>query len=142
MTFRTITRGTPRPILSDFRCPVHGVFEARVDSGTDEQPCPALAGLRTKDGQPLSDYEMFVATRVLKFDQCGLPSPWSPSPIVMRMRRVEAAKGRDETPIHPEWNFQRNLEEGATREEYQAERDAAAEERRKALVMDMVRSDR
>ena len=141
MRFKVITRGAPRPIAQEFLCPVHGHFTAIVDSGTDEVPCCHPRGFTSS--RPLTEYEKWTATNLLGLEACGLPSPWSPSRApAMRMRRVEAVKGRDETPEHPDWNFTRNLEEGQDFEDWQADRDAAAEERRKQLVMEMARSER
>jgi hypothetical protein len=135
MTFVIKTRGAPRPISADFRCPVHGKFTALVDSGADSAPCPAVKCGCGGCGET-------VAPGHTAFPKpCGLPSPWSPSVIPMRMRRVEATKGKDEAPEHPDWNFQRNLEEGQDPDEYEADREAAAERRRQQLVVDAVRSE-
>lgn len=122
MTFIVKTSGAPRPVRKDFRCPRgHGVFTDLVDSDAEWACCPLVD----------EDDEI-----------CNEPSPWSPSPIPMRMRRVEATKGRNEAPEHADWDFTRNLEEGQPPEEWQADRDAAAERRDDAMVMDMIRSDR
>lgn len=130
MTFVVKHRGTPRPIRADFRCPVHGVFTALVDSGTETAPCP-------REVAHLS----ILPPGAWPSMTCGLASPWSPSPIPMRMRRVEATKGKDEAPEHPDWNFQRNLEEGQDPDEYEADRELAAERRRQQLVVDAARSE-
>lgn len=127
MTFVVKLRGAPRPILKEFRCPVHGVFEALVDSGAEETFC-TFRERCTVRGEDVGNV-------------CGRTSPWSPSLIPMRVRRFEAVKGKDEKPEHPDWDFTRNLEEGQDFDDWQADRDAAAEERRKALVMEMARSD-
>jgi len=122
MTFRIIVRGSPRPVRHDFLCPVHGHFTALVDSGTDEKLCPA----RGNDG-----------------NWCGVVSPWSPrSSPAMRVRRVEATRGNHEKAEHKGWLDTTNLEEGQPWEEFEAERDAVAEELRKEQVMEAIRSDR
>ncbi len=135
MTFTIKTRGAPRPIAAEFRCPVHGVFTAIVDSGTNEARCPEPVELGCGDPECCGYNPQHAGI-------CGEMSPWSPSLVPMRMRRVEATKGRDESAEHPEWNFQRNLEDGQDRDEWEADREAAAEERRKQMVIDAVRSDR
>lgn len=118
MTYRVIHRGAPRPILLEFRCPLHGWFDELVDSGTEEMPCPFQAA-------------------------CGAPSPWSPRKVpTISMRRVEATRGKAEAPEHKGWLDTSNLEEGQDPEEFQAERDAVHEELRKDLVTEMVKSDR
>lgn len=121
MTFIVKTRGAPRPIVSEFRCPMHGKFSKLVDSGADFACCP----IRDDCGEI-----------------CNEPSPWTPSLVPMRMRRVEATKGKDETPLHPDWNATRNLEEGQDFDDWEADREVAAEERRKQIVMDAIRSER
>lgn len=125
MTYRTITRGAPRPIISEFRCPVHGLFEAVVDSGAEEAPCPA---------------EVNIAGKVVA---CEWTSPWSPSKVpAMRMRRVEATRGVSEKAEHRGWLDSSNLEEGQDPEEFAADRAKVHEELRKERVMELVRTDR
>lgn len=115
MTFRIVTRGAPRPIRCDFRCPEHGTFTAlALTEANDYAMCPT----------------------------CDSYSPWTPSVVPMRMKRVEARKGGIERPEHPEWDFTRNLEEGQDPDEWEAEREKAAEDRRKQIVVDAVRSER
>lgn len=118
--------GAPRPIRADFRCREHGVFTALVHSGTDDVPCPHMYH---DEDNGLSE-------------QCGIRSPWSPSVIPMRMRRVEAVRGSHERAQHKGWLDTSNLEEGQPFDEYESDREAVAEDLRKDLVMDMVRSDR
>lgn len=128
MTFVVKHRGTPRPVRKDFRCPVHGVFTRLVDSETERVRCREFTLMSEEDPEQGGDF-------------CEEWSPWSPSLIPMRMRRVEATKGKDEAPEHPDWNFQRNLEEGQDPDEYEADREAAAERRREQLVVDAARSE-
>lgn len=145
MTYRTITRGAPRPILSEFRCPLHGVFEAVVDSGAEFAPCPASVALRIfraaapegigSDG-PVGPVQPREGT-------CLKLSPWSPSKVpAMRMRRVEATRGRDDKPEHRGWLDTSHLEEGQDPEEFAADREKVHEELRKEEVMNLVRTDR
>jgi hypothetical protein len=131
MAFVIKTRGAPRPVRSDFRCPVHGVFTRLVDSGTECVACPAIVQI------PMDAFYPSGGSYI-----CGQPSPWSPSVIPMRMRRVEATRGASEKPPHKDWDFTANLEEGQDPDEYQADCDARAERRREQLVMDAVRDDR
>jgi hypothetical protein len=119
VTFKVITRGAPRPILSEFLCPLHGRFTALVDSGADEAPCPVTVGPGAYDEHG----------RARNHTPCAWPSPWSPSKVpAMRMKRVEATRGNHEKAEHKGWLDTTNLEE-------------VHEELRKELVMEALRSD-
>jgi hypothetical protein len=107
-------------VLADFRCPVHGVFELRADPDSDLVSCPHID-----------------ATGLL----CARPSPWSPSPLRFKIAIAAARSGGIDRPEHRDWDFTRNLEEGQDPDEWQADRDAAAEERRKKLVSELARSE-
>lgn len=121
MSYVVKTSGAPRPVRKDFRCPRgHGVFTEFVDSEADMACCP-----RVDDDDEI----------------CNEPSPWSPSPIPVRMRRVEATRGKNDVPEHADWDFQRNLEEGQSPEEYEADRAAEAERRREQFVYNAVKED-
>jgi hypothetical protein len=123
MSYRVITRGVPRPIVAEFLCPHHGRFEAAVDSGAESASCPSTVGT-------------FL-------EACGAVSPWSPSKAPpMRMRRVEATRGKSERAEHKGWCDTTNLEEGQSFDDWQADRERVHEELRQELVMDLVRSDR
>lgn len=128
MTYVVKTSGAPRPVRKDFRCPVHGVFTARATSDDEYALCSHR--VETSDGStPWAG-------------MCCQRSPWSPSVIPMRMRRVEATRGVSEKPQHKGWLDTSALEEGQSPEEFEAERDAIAEDLRKDLVIEAVRSDR
>lgn len=126
MTYIVKTRGAPRPVRKDFRCRRHGVFTAFAGIDDDRAPCPRM---EHDEDNGLSE-------------RCGIASPWSPSVIPVRMRRVEATRGQNDAPEHANWDFQRNLEEGQDPDDYQADRDAKAERDREQFVVDSVRSDR
>ena len=126
MTYRIITRGHPRPVAHDFRCEIHGVFVAVVDPDLDAVPCPA----------------QLPATRFGE-QRCGISSPWSPQTAPpMRMRRVEATRGQHEKAEHKGWCDTSNVEEGQKIGDWRDDRDAVAEELRKEMVVEAVRSDR
>lgn len=132
MTFKIITRGAPRPVTHDFRCPLHGHFEALVDSEIETVPCPAI------DVLPMDAFNPSGRNLL-----CGRASPWSPTKAPpMRMRRVEATRGKNDEKQHDGWCDTSNLEEGQDFDDWQADRDAVAEELRKELVMEAVRTDR
>lgn len=128
MSFKIITRGAPRPVRADFRCPVHGVFTALVDSGTESVLCPRE---HERKGILLTAFGHI----------CNQVSPWSPSLIPMRMARAQATTGKSDAPEHRDWDFTRNLEEGQDPDEWEADREAAAERRREQFVYDAVRED-
>ncbi len=147
MTFRIKLRGS-RLRTHDFRCPVHGVFEAVVDCDVDEAACPEVtcascgaeqyqgpAGVECDHHSMCESYERMVP--------CGLSSPWSPTKAPpMRMKRVEATRGQHEKAEHKGWCNTENLEQGQSFDDWNDDRDAVAEEMRKELVMEAVRSDR
>jgi len=134
MTFIVKTRGAPRPVRKDFICARHGKFTALVDSDTDSAPCPRAVPIECACGYPDCD--------AVGQEECNEQSPWSPSVIPMRMRRVEATRGKNDAPEHADWNFTQNFEDGQDPDDWQADRDAAAERRREQFVIDAVRSDR
>lgn len=65
-----------RLVRHDYRCPVHGVFEARVSSESvpDEMPCPRSD---PDDASAAEGCELVNAG--YDPEHCGLTSPWSPS---------------------------------------------------------------
>jgi hypothetical protein len=143
MTFRIITRGTPRQIASEFRCPTHGVFTAIVDSGTDAAPCPVVVcNCDACRGAAVTMQDIALPGLTVHVQRCGLASPWTPSLISFRMRRVEATRGNHERAQHKGWLDTSNLEEGQSFDDWQADREAVHEELRKDLVMQMVKEDR
>lgn len=133
MTFTIRTRGASRPILADFRCPVHGRIEVLADAGADDVPCPAV--LTTDEFIGDDPVRIFAGI-------CNKPSPWTPSVIPMRMKRVEATRGNHEKAEHKGWLDTSNLEEGQDFGDWQEDREAVHEELRKELVMEMVKTDR
>lgn len=140
MTFTIRTRGdVNRPILCEFRCPVHGKFTALVASDdSDAAPCPAVRMIQP----PLKILASFAQTMDVAPAICGMSSSWTPSVITMRVRRVEAVRGNHEKADHKGWLDTSNLEEGQDFSDWQTDREAVHEELRKDLVMEMVKSDR
>lgn len=85
-------------ILSDFRCPVHGVFETLADADAETMPCPHLRGFQPT----LSESENLIAEKLLGLERCDIPSPWSPSPVFGQVQLVSAVTGKWEKPPTPQ----------------------------------------
>ena len=67
-------------ILAEFRCALHGLFEAFADSNADHAPCPVVVRLPGLPGHP-----------------CGATSPWSPTaPAVHTAFVVSASRGKSD----------------------------------------------
>lgn len=131
MTFRIIHRGESRPVPKEFCCPRHGHFTADAERDAEEALCPKREIIGAFWPAPPT------------WRECGLVSPWSPRKVpAIRMRRVEAVRGKHEKAEHKGWLDSTNLEEGQDPEEFAADREKIHEELRKELVMEMVRSDR
>jgi len=132
MTFKVIHRGAPRPVLQEFRCPAHGVFEALAGSDVEVMSCPKI------DVLPMDAFNPSGVNRL-----CARVSPWSPTKAPpMRLRRVEATRGNHEKPDHKGWCDTQGIEDGQSFDDWEADREAVAEDLRKELVTEMVRSDR
>lgn len=115
MTYRVIHRGETRAVPKEFSCADHGYFVADAYRDDDEAFCPA----------------------------CGLASPWTPRKVpAIRMRRVEAVRGKSDQVEHKGWLDTSHLEEGQDPDEFWSDREKVHEELRKELVTEMVRSDR
>lgn len=139
MTYVIKHRGPTRPVPKEFCCPVHGDFTADADRDAESVPCPTMVGARIID--TLSWY--YEQQGPWQERPCGVASPWTPRKVpAIRMRRVEATRGKPEAPEHRGWLDTSNLEEGQDPDEFQADRDKVHEELRKELVTEMVRSDR
>lgn len=96
MSYVLKTRGASASlILADFRCPEHGVFEDLGARDVDAVPCP----------------------------QCGASSPWSPSPVVGRIKLGEVQQGKFEPPPSPGALDTRALADGMPYSEWKAKRD-------------------
>ena len=98
-------------ILSDWECPVHGLFESTAPPHVDSIPCPV----------------------------CDAPSPWRPSPVHGRVRRVEVVRGRWSKPERPTYYNTQALGEGQDPAEWRASRAKVWDEKRKAEVMQIAR---
>lgn len=114
MTFRIITRGASSdPLLADFRCPVHGVFEALVERGADIAACPHVD-----------------PTGLL----CAATSPWTPSPIVGRVKLGEVSRGKSDGAPFPHALKTEALADGQSMSEFRANRRKVWAERRRAEI--------
>lgn len=103
MTFRIKVRGGAGPVLADFRCPEHGVFEATVPRDqSDDAPCPT----------------------------CGTSSPWSPSAVLGRVQEVSAVQGKWAPKPNKYAMDTTSLGEGQTYKEWRAGRRKLWEEKR------------
>ncbi len=96
MTWTVKVRGAhSQPISRDFLCDECGPFSAIVeDRDAETHPCP----------------------------DCSKPAPIADSPVMGRVRLIEAVKGRWEKPERKTWLDTRNLGEGQSAEEFRAER--------------------
>lgn len=112
MSFRIVTRGASTSlVLADFRCPEHDVFEALVSRESDAAPCPT----------------------------CGASSPWSPSPIVGRVKLGEVQQGKFEPPPTPGALDTRALADGMPYREWKAQRDKYRRDQKIATVRSKTR---
>lgn len=149
MTYVVKHRGPTRAVPKEFCCPVHGDFTADADRDAESAPCPAVFA-------PPSESTLRVFRGALGLPPggldpsnrpspvvCGEPSPWTPRKVpAIRMRRIEAVRGKPEAAEHKGWLDTSNLEEGQDPEEFAADREKVHEELRKELVTEMVRTDR
>ena len=125
MTFTIKVRGGGGPMLAEYRCPIHGVFELVVtrDANGDppaEQPCPA-------------DLPCVIGP------DCGLPSPWTISaPAVHTQFVITASKGRNDPKPHPKAMDTRMLAEGR-KNEFRKQRKKIREEERHKRVKELLR---
>lgn len=110
-------------ILSDYRCPIHGTFEATVESpAPDEVECPTIhtAGYVQRDCGA----------------KCGLPSRWVPAAIRGRVRLGEVVRGPNERPPNRLSLDTRKLGEGQPMHEYREERERIQQEFRRSEIKD------
>lgn len=117
-----------RPILADYTCPVHGVFELLVDrddngEAPDAIECP-IELLDFSGDPPMS---------------CGERSTWTPSVIDSRVRKVEVVRGKWEKPERPTYYDTRDLGEGQDIDEWRDARRAKWDEQRKRDVYEMAK---
>lgn len=103
-------------LLSEYRCPDHGIFEATVQrdangDAPDEQPC----------------------------QDCGEPSPWTisaPHPKVLSVPCSAVSRGGDMSERHPGMLDTRPLAEGMPMKEWRGVQDKHRQERRHKLLID------
>lgn len=111
-------------ILADYYCPVHGSFEATVESpAPDEVPCP-------------SGEHGGMCDCGCEWEPCNLPSRWVPSAVLGRVRLGEVVRGPNERPPNRLSLDTRKLGEGQSMEEYRAERAKIQQEFRKSEIRD------
>lgn len=116
-------------ILCDFECPKHGVFEAVADADAESHPCPQPTGVTI----PITaDYE-----RDSTVELCGLSSPWSPTPVMGRVKRWEVVRGGWEKPERKTFLDTRDLGEGQDPDEFRAKRSVIWEEQRHREIKEL-----
>jgi hypothetical protein len=106
MTFVVKIRGDlGAPILAEYACPRHGVFEELVDRPSpDFMPCP----------------------------ECNDVSPWTITAAPMgKVRTTEVERGKWQKPEHPGWLDTRELGEGMPLEEWREKRAKIRDEQRR-----------
>lgn len=106
MTFKITVRGdVSSPILAEYLCPKHGVFEELVARPSpDYMPCP----------------------------DCNEISPWTiTTPPLGKVRAVEVERGGWQKPENPGWLDTRELGEGMPLEEWKAKRAKIRDEQRR-----------
>lgn len=118
MTFISKTRGdSTRPLLAEYTCPEHGVFECVVQ--------------REENGE---------APDVVQCDQCEGPATWTPSAIIGRVRRVEVVRGKYEKPERKTWLDTRNLGEGQDLDDFREDRRKIRDEQREREVREILKT--
>jgi len=89
-------------ILADFTCAEHGTFESHTDSAADFAPCPT----------------------------CNTSSPWSPSPVLGKVKIASVSTGKYEPPPTKQYLDTRELGEGMPLSEWRKKREKVHQERR------------
>lgn len=140
MSFIVKTRGAGGYIVAEYRCPMHGVFEATVMRGEsgdapDEQSCPVAGPYRESHDDDLETGDLTIGAPV----PCGLPSPWtisSPKPRVLSVVPTAAVRGGD-MKDRPPWMLDtRPLAEGMPYAEWSKKQDNLQQARRHQELID------
>ena len=116
-------------ILSDFTCPIHGRFEALVESDSDYALCPVTSRERARsliydehNGEYVVGYSAPGPVQLVDV-RCAQVSPWTPSPVAGRVELVSAvSRGKWEPPPMPTATNTRGLMEGQNYGEWRKER--------------------
>lgn len=129
MTFRIITRGDANaPIVCDFRCEKHGVFEATVPrKAADCAPCPARVSIPADAFYPSGGESA-----------CGRLAAWTPSPVLRKVKIAEATRGKSDRPPGPGFLDTRELGEGMDHDEWQDKQDKQRADRSRAQLKDLL----
>ena len=133
MTFKITTRGAGGLVVAEYRCPVHGVFEATVErnelgDAPDEHCCPAIP-----DCYAAIDQEEFTVPT------CALISPWTPSapkPKIWSKPATAAVRGGDMKDRPPGMLDTRALADGMPYGEWQKKQAEAQRARRHQELID------
>lgn len=92
-------------VTAEYRCPVHGVFEAEVERGPD--------------GEAPDQAPCLVPVDEFPFGLCYEPSPWTiTSAPGMSVSRFSCARGRSDGPRMATDMDTRAMGEGMSREEW------------------------
>ena len=114
-------------ILADFRCPIHGVFEALADRDAESAPCPAMADVEVAswvgdDGELQLVGHHAPGPVQLTAERCNASSPWTPSPVFGRMQLVTASQGKSDPKPHKMSMDLREVGEGRSLNDWKKER--------------------
>lgn len=115
MNWTTKRRGdTGRPMLAEYECPVHGRFARQVsrDAGGDPEP---EVPCRETEGED-------IGGGFVRVNRCGRTSPHVISAPLVRVRRVEVARGGYQRAERPTWTDTTNLGEGQDLDDWKADR--------------------
>lgn len=135
MTFVVKTRGAGGPLMAEYRCPEHGVFEVLVDrdadgSAPDTQPCPGEMPVYEDDGELVECIDVVV---------CAFPSPWcisAPKPLVASLPCAPIVRGGDMKDRPPDMLDTRPLAEGMPYSEWKKKQTSARLARRHKQLVD------
>lgn len=121
---RKSSGASSQPLLCVYTCPEHGAFEAVVE--------------RDENGEAP---DMILGCGVIgrAYAPCQRECTWTPTPVMSRVRAIEAVKGKWEKPERPTYLDTSELAEGQDPEEFWAKREAIWEEKRKEDVMNVKR---
>ena len=130
MTFVVKHRGAPATpfTFADYECPAHGRFEREVERDANGDP-PATV----ECGHPRDT----IWGRVY----CTNIAEYCISAPLVRVRKVEAVRGKWERPERPTFTDTRNLGEGQSLADWKADRAKVWEEKRKQDVIRFAREN-
>ena len=139
MPFTIRVRGAGGPMLAEYRCPMHGVFEALVTRDTNGDPpsvmpCPDLIETHHVCGDHCAHPPFGPFDEVHEYHGCEIASPWTIScPAVHTQFLVSASRGRNDAKPHAKSMDTRMLAEGR-KNDFRKQRKAIREQERHEKV--------